>query len=149
MPEGIIKSQALTDLAFRDTVDVWVVFMELDKKRLRKPRSRFWRLLRPGFRHVEVWKQLTPDAWLQLGTAVEYIQLNLSSRPPWESLERLNPTAIRVRREVKIGPWRHWFFAGPVTCVELTKAFLGIGSFFIRTPHQLYSYLRKEREQNA
>jgi hypothetical protein len=148
MSDGLLKNTSLLDLAFKDTIDVWAVFMELDEKRLGKPRSGFWRLMKPGFRHVEVWKQLAPGAWLQLGTAVEYIKVELAPAPPWEILdERLDVKAIRVRRHIPMGPWRHAFFMGPITCVELTKAFLGIGSFFVRTPYQLYKYLGKESNE--
>jgi len=36
-----------------------------------------------------------------------------------------------------------WLFT-PNTCVELVKNFLGIGSWSIITPYQLFKYLRKE-----
>jgi len=39
-----------------------------------------------------------------------------------------------------------WLF-GPLTCVEIVKAFLGIGRFWIWTPWQLAQHLRKRRRQ--
>ncbi len=137
---------ALTDTAYKYVVDLWVVFLELDEGRLAAPRSRFWFLLKPGFRHVECWKYCPAvGAWLRFDTSVELIIPELYVDPPWESAKHLNPTVRRIRRLVKKGCWRERFHIGPMTCVELTKAFLGVSSFFVRTPFQLYNFLRKEK----
>lgn len=135
---------SLIDLAYRYSVDVWVVFLDTDKEHTAAPRSWFWRLLEPGFQHMEIWKRLSTNLWVRFDPSIEVIDVQFYALPPWQILERLNPTAIRVRRIVTKGRWRERFHVGPMSCVELAKAFLGVSSFFVRTPLQLYNFLRKE-----
>ena len=135
---------ALIDLAYQHPVDVWVVFMNIDNGNTSIPRSSLWRLLKLGFQHVEIWKRMSTDFWIRCDPSVEVVDVQVYSRPPWQVLERLDPTVIRVRRVVAKGYWRVRFQVGPVSCVELAKAFLGVSRFFVRTPWQLYNFLRKE-----
>lgn len=135
---------SLLDCGYTCQIDVWAVFVELDEDHLPVSRSSLWRWMKPGFRHVEIWKPLpTGDGWLRIDTSVEAATPQFFHGPPWVELKRLNPTSLRVRRTVPNTKWRDRFFAGPITCVELSKAFLGVSSFFVRTPYQLYNYLRK------
>jgi len=136
---------SLLDTAYKVAVDVWVVFADLDQKSKNCSRSPFWKLLKPGFRHVEVWKFIPPGAWIRMDTAMEMINVEVFAHPPWELKKDLNPTCMRVNRLVSAGA-REPFFFGPVTCVELTKAFIGVGSLFIRTPFQLYKFLKEGRD---
>lgn len=139
---------SLADLAYKHDVDYFVVFVDLDEQHLESRRSSLWRLLKPGFRHVEVWKRIEPTGvWVRFDTAVELVKFEIHVFPPQEVLERLNPTVVRVRRTVPNGTWRERFFMGPITCVELAKAFLGISKFTVRTPWQLYRYLIDEKKQ--
>ncbi len=135
---------SLVDTAYKTITDIWVVFLDLDKDRLSESRSRFWRFLKPGFQHVECWKFIYPGVWIRLDTSVELISVDVYEDPPWEAMAYLNPTVKHVRRLVSKGPWRAKFFIGPMTCVELSKAFLGVSAFFVRTPFQLYNFLRGE-----
>lgn len=137
------EAVSLVDLEYCHSIDVWAVFVDMDENHLRVARSPFWRWLRPGFQHVEIWKPLPIEGWLRIDTSVEAAVPQYFKGPPWEQLKRLNPTSIRVRRSVTNGKWRNPFFIGPVTCVETAKAFLGVASLFIRTPYQLYKFLRK------
>ncbi len=137
------NSVSILDLEYRYAVDVWVVFMDIDKEHTPMPRSSLWRFLKPGFQHVEIWKRLDTDLWIRCDPSVEVIDVQAYSLPPWQILKRLNPTVIRVRRVVTKGHWRDRFHIGPMSCVELAKAFLGISDFFIRTPLKLYNFLRK------
>jgi len=145
MSDGI----SLIDLAYRYPVDVWVVFTDLDTKHTSIPRTSLWRLMKSGFQHVEVWRRLTNNLWIRCDPSVEVIDVQVYSLPPWQILERLNPTVIRVRRMVTKGCWRARFHIGPMSCVELAKAFLGISGFFIRTPLQLYNFLKEENCEKA
>ena len=137
---------SLADLAYQHNVDYFVAFVELDHKHLPTSRSRIWNIFKEGFRHVEVWKRVESAmgiVWLRFDTAIELIQFEIHVRPPQEVLAHLNPTVIRVQRRVPTGFMREGFFFGPITCVELTKAFLGVRNFFVRTPWQLYKFLSK------
>jgi len=138
------KEISLIDLAYRHPVDTWVVFMNIDKSNTSIARSSLWRLLKPGFQHVEVWKRMATDFWIRCDPSVEIVDVQVYGSPPWQVLERLDPTTIRVRRVIAKGYWRVGFHIGPMSCVELTKAFLGIAKFSVRTPWQLYNFLRKE-----
>lgn len=135
---------SLIDTAYAHITDIWVVFLDIDKDYISEERSRFWGFLKSGFQHVECWKQITPKVWIRLDTNMELIIPEVNFAPPWEVLTHLHPTVKRVRRLIKNGSWREKFFIGPVTCVEHVKAFLGISAFFVRTPFQLYNFLRKE-----
>jgi hypothetical protein len=50
-------------------------------------------------------------------------------------------------QRVELAPnWRRvreWFSFGPITCVEVAKTGLGINSWRVRTPWQLFKYLRE------
>ena len=138
---------SLIDTAYKRIVDMWVVFLDLDKNRLLEPRSRFWNVLKPGFRHVECWKYIPPGAWLRFDTSIELIIPEVYADPPWEIMAHLNPTVKHIRRFTPSGYWRERFYMGPITCVELCKAFLGVSAFFVRTPFQLYNFLEKENDR--
>ena len=140
---------SLIDTTYKHFVDIWVVFLNLDKTRLPATRSRFWSFLKPGFQHVECWKYVPPGAWIRFDTGIELVIPEVYADPPWKIQKHLNPTVKHVRRFVGMGDWREIFHIGPVTCVELTKAFLGVSSFFVRTPFQLYNFLRKEDDQKC
>ena len=143
------KDVSLIDLAYRYSVDLWVVFMDLDTEHTSVSRSSFWYWMKPGFQHVEIWKRLSTDFWIRCDPTVELIDVQVYCQPPWQVLERLNPTAIRIRRVITKGHWRERFHIGPMSCVELAKAFLGISNFFLRTPLQLYNFLRKENREEV
>ncbi len=140
---------SLVDLAYRYSVDVWAVFTDMDTEHTGMKRSRFWRLLKPGFQHVEIWKRMSTNLWIRCDPSVEVIDVQVYALPPWQILERLNPTSMRIRRIVTKGYWREPFHIGPVSCVVLAKAFLGVSNFFVWTPLQLYNFLRKENCEKA
>lgn len=140
---------SLMDLEYRYSVDFWVVFMNVDRDHTPETRSWLWRFLAPGFQHVEIWKRLSSNLWVRCDPSVEVIDVQAYALPPWQILERLDPFAVRVRRVVTKGRWRNPFHIGPVSCVELAKAFLGVSGFFVRTPLQLYNFLRKENCEKA
>ncbi len=150
MSNGLVPSNiSLIDTTYKYVVDLWVVFLDMDKDRLPAGRSRLWGWLQPGFQHVEIWKYVPPGAWLRFDTGIELIVPEVYADPPWVMQERLNPTCMRVRRFVNKGDWREVFYAGPITCVELAKAFVGISGFFIRTPYQLYKFLKREANEKC
>ena len=137
---------SLLDLERHSVADWFVVFRDLPDI---AERSWPWRLLKSGFRHVEVWR-CDRGIWLRVDPCMELIEVEAHEAPPWELISKaLNPTCVHVVRSVKHQKVREPFFFGPWTCVELTKAFIGIRAPFVRTPHQLYKRLKKEMVMRA
>lgn len=129
-----------TDFA---TVDVVLMFHAVPSRA-----GLFWRLLKPGFGHVQTWT-LVGGRWVQIDGCLEALFVNSYMQPPWEllskeELQKYSPTFLPIRRTVRIGTVREPFHFGPITCVDLTKAVLGIRAPFVRTPWQLYKHLLKE-----
>jgi hypothetical protein len=124
-------THSLLDLAYRHPIDVWVVFRDVPSV---LTRSRFWRWLKPGFQHVEVWRE-TCGLWVRIDPTMEYVIPEIHEWSPAVLMnEALNPTIIRVRRSAPHGVIREPFHIGPLTCVEYAKALLGIRAFWVRTP---------------
>ena len=109
----------------------------------------FTNYLKPGFRHVELARPLqygpgvNDVLWQHVLPMFEMLDIEVSTdpRPPWVKC----PQAT-IQKVTAIAPLLHvrsWFDAGPPTCVEVVKAALGIRAFFVRTPWQLYNYIRK------
>lgn len=136
---------SLLDLADRDFSWWYVLFADCDH-------LRWWnRFLKPGFKHVQLWRPiafgpaLDDKFWLVVDPGVEHIdtRIDWSPQPPWERDPSI--TAMRVEVAVRKKKVRDFFSFGPITCVELTKAHLGIYSARIRTPWQLAKYLRARK----
>lgn len=129
-----------------DTADKWVstwwlVFRNLPPE---GKRSRFWKLLEPGFEHVELW-HYDRGIWIRIEPCFELVGVGAHASAPWDVVpEELKPTILRVERLVPKHKMREPFFVGPWTCVELAKAFVGVRAPFVRTPYQLYKFLRKK-----
>jgi len=110
-------------------------------------RSWLWRLLKPGFQHVEAWRKFeNGDGWIRLEPCFEGIVTEVYPHSPAESnwVSGCHPvTTLVVRHEVPKGKLHTPFAFGPLTCVELVKAALGVYAPFVRTPWQLYKLVRK------
>lgn len=118
-------------------VDVWLIFYEHPPERRL---SRFWKLLEPGFSHVEAWRE-DRGAWVRVDPCLEFMNVEVHLGPPWELMP--NARFVHVVRLVPLRKLREPFMVGPITCVELSKALIGIRAPLIRTPFALYNYLRK------
>lgn len=130
---------SLLDTADNWLIDWYVVFRDLPAE---GKRSRLWKLLKPGFQHVELWR-CDRGIWIRIDPCFELIEAHALEAPPWEMIpSELNPTVVRVQRKVPKKKLREPFFFGPWTCVEITKAFLGVRAPFVRTPYQLYKRLK-------
>lgn len=121
-------------------VEVWVVFT--------RPERPYWwaRFLKPGFGHTYLLMQ-TAGRWVVLNYGVDALCLAVTHIPAYASLgEFVKPgdTVVRVRAELRERYRVPWVF-GPLTCVEMVKAVLGIRSPWILTPHQLYRRIRSGR----
>jgi len=143
---GKREAVSLLDAAKHHSVDCWVVF-----KTMVRERHWLWRLLKPGFYHVEVWGYVPPGAWIRFDTAAELIYVEVYADPPWVlTLPSETPTFLHYQALVPLGRIRQPWRMGPVTCVELTAAFLGVRlPFLVRTPYQLYKFLTKDARDGS
>lgn len=133
---------SLLDLAGRDHSWWYVLFMDREN-------PRWWnRFLKPGYQHVQLWRPIvygpgtTDKFWLVVDPGLEHVDTKIDwhPQPPWERDATI--TAMRIDVAVRSKKVRDYFFFGPLTCVELAKAHLGICSTWMRTPWQLAKYLR-------
>lgn len=105
--------------------------------------------MKQGFRHVELVRpvQYGPGVkdvmWLQLLPTFETldVEISMDPRPPWEICPQ--STVQKVTAVRKMPSVREWFHVGPVSCVEVAKFALGIKSFWVNTPYQLYKYIQR------
>lgn len=131
-------------ISLLDTEDRWItdwylVFRDLPAE---AKRSRLWRLIKPGFEHVEVWR-CDRGIWLQVDPCFELVEVHAHEAPPWILMPaEYSPTVLRVQRVVRKGKLREPLFFGPWTCVEIVKAVIGLRAPFVRTPYQLYKALK-------
>lgn len=134
-------SLSLLDLSGKKVHEWYVVYFA------RTPYFFWTEWLRQGFRHVELWRPIQcgpelPDVlWLRLKPTFEMLEnfLDLDPTPPW--LRHPDATVQRVRAVSTPYKVREWFTFGPPSCVETIKNALGISSFWLRTPRQLYRYI--------
>jgi len=109
----------------------------------------FTRLLKPGYRHVELVRPLqfgpgvSDVVWHHLLPMFEMLDVELSTdpRPPWIRCPSSIVQKVTVARPLL--SVRSWFDIGPTTCVEVVKMALGIRAFWVRTPWQLFRYIKK------
>jgi hypothetical protein len=134
---------SLLDTVGAEVVDWWLVFRNLPAETAQARGWWLWERLKPGFQHVEAWR-LDRGVWARFDPSLEFVQAEVHTAPPWELVNpALQPTFLRFTRAIKLGKIREPFMIGPVTCVELVKAMIGVRAPFMRTPHQLYKYLRR------
>ncbi len=135
---------SLLDLADGCWLAEWYVVFHC-----REPHFFWHKWLKQGFRHVELWrsykfgKSLADVVWLRVTPAFEVLHADivLDPTPPWVAIP--GSTTQKVRTILK--PWkvRQWFHFGPFSCTELVKFGIGINKFWVRTPYQLYKYIKR------
>lgn len=134
---------SLLDAAHRHVVTWYVIFTDRD--------GVFWwnRWLRPGFQHVQAWREirygtrLDDVMWLRVDpyASMTTVDIVFEPEPPWRHNAKMTVAFVQVAAAVhKV---RELFTIGPFSCVEHLKALLGIRSFWLRTPWQLYKHIRK------
>lgn len=133
---------SLLDMADRQWACWYLVYFET-------PLPRFWKpFLKKGFYHVQLWRperfgdRPKDVMWLVVDPGLDCANAHavFDPVPVWEK----EPGCTVQRVECAIGSKkvREWFHVGPVTCVEIAKAFLSIREPFVRTPWQLYKHIR-------
>lgn len=134
---------SLLDMPGRYHVHWYVIYMPEES-------DAWWnRFLVKGFRHVQLWRpiQFGPSMndrfWLVVDPGMEHIDTKIDHCPiaPWDRVEGL--TVQSVQTAVTAKRIRERCFIGPITCVEIAKAHLGIKGWRIRTPLQLYKHIHK------
>jgi hypothetical protein len=118
-----------------------LVFRNVDPTKMTSP---LWRLLRPGFQHVECWRE-DRGVWIQLDPGFELVSTAVHEHAP-EQLEWLpwaKPTFFKVMFPAPKHRLRAPFFVGPLTCVEYVKAAIGVPGAFVRTPYQLFKKVQQ------
>jgi hypothetical protein len=107
------------------------------------------RFLKEGYQHVQLRKpfyfgpELDDVSWIVLDPGLSHLDVSLRApgAAPW-----LDPEVLHAQRvEVAVNPRRvrEWFSFGPITCVEIAKTIIGINSWRVRTPWQLFNHLRQ------
>lgn len=93
------------------------------------------------WRPISYGPRISDTIWLLLDPGMECVVADaiFRSDPPWTGNPAL--TVQRVTAVCQEKRVRNWFFFGPVTCVEIAKACLGVRSIGLRTPFQLYNYI--------
>lgn len=138
---------SLLDTAGRQHVQWYVLYQDEENEE-------WWnRFLKRGFRHVQIWKPvqfgptLADRFWLVVDPGMEHVEAYIDHDPmaPWDRITGLTVQAVETMVPMK--RVREYFFIGPITCVEIAKAHLGIRSPFIRTPWQLYKHIRKNNHR--
>jgi hypothetical protein len=81
--------------------------------------------------------------WLVFRPNFEVLENHIEFDPTPPHIKYPGVTIVPVKVLVKSWKVRSWFQIGPPTCVEAVKYALGINSFCMRTPHQLYKYLKR------
>jgi hypothetical protein len=115
----------------------------------RVPWFKWMRHLKQGFRHVELARPVrygpgfNEVVWLHVLPTIETLDAEIAfdSTPPWERCP--NSVVQRVRVSRPEGRIYKWFHFGPVSCVEIAKYALGINSWRIWTPWQLYNFIQR------
>lgn len=133
---------SLLDTAGMKVRDWYVVYHD------RIPYRRVFKYLKPGFRHVELARPIyygpgvDDVAWIHVLPMLEMFDVELSTdpRPPWVRCP--DSTVQKVTALRPLWSVRSWFDMGPPTCVEAAKWALGVRAFFVRTPWQLFNYIR-------
>jgi len=139
---GRLPRLSLLDLTDRQATSWYVCYCNREN-------PRWWNnFLEPGYQHVQLRRpmrygpELDDELWLVLDPCLSHIDVRLSNvdAAPWFDPEVLHSQRVEIAPDVK--RVREWFSFGPITCVEVAKTTLGISSWVVRTPWQLFKYLR-------
>ncbi len=110
----------------------------------------FWAAwLKQGFRHCELWRpyQYGEGAldigWLRVTPTFEILEAEIDTDPASPGLRFPGTTLQPVKVFSKALKVRQWFHFGPMSCTEICKAALGINKAFVRTPWQLFNYIKQ------
>lgn len=133
---------SLLDVGALDTANWHVIYMN-------RAVDYWWaRRLKDGFQHcwlakpVSYGPELTDVMWLRIDPCLPFVHADVffQAQPPWVLDHSMTVQRVSCARPMTV---RDWFSVGPPSCVEIAKAFLGIRKFWLRTPWQLYQFIRE------
>lgn len=130
-----VEQPSLLASAGRWPVEWWLLYTDTHRKH-------WWnRWLKPGFRHVQALRR-DGRVWVAFEPHTEFLDVHIirSDETPWDILPHATVQRVVVLREE--GRMRSKFHLGPITCVEMVKALLGIRTPLVRTPWQLFNYCK-------
>lgn len=134
MPWTLQRTYSLLDTIDRHPVDWWLVYQNSES-----PRP-WMRVLKRGFEHVialrrdgRVWVLVSP------GFSFVDVQLIRDDMTPWQMFPQATVQHVVAMRTERLA---FEFHIGPLTCVDVAKSLLGIRSWWVRTPWQLFKYCR-------
>lgn len=139
---GSVQQLSLLDLIDREAVAWYVCYCNRENPRW----WNYW--LKPDYQHVQLRRpirygpELHDVLWLVLDPGLSHLATSI--RGP-EAAPGIDPEVLHSQRVESAPNWRRvreWFSFGPITCVEIAKVALGINSWRVRTPWQLFKYLR-------
>jgi len=137
------KGPNLLDVADRWPTEWWLVYTNLDEHDDRGPGSRLLaRVLHPGFQHVQA-IQRDGRVWVAVYPHMEFVDVKLirSDETPWQLYPGCTIQHVIAMRDH--GRMYSKFHVGPWSCVEVIKSLLGIRSWWVRTPWQLYQHVKR------
>lgn len=110
----------------------------------------FWAgWLKQGFRHCELWRPYSYGdspkevAWLRVTPTFEILEAEIDFNYVHPTDRFPGCTAQPVKISSRAHKVRQWFHFGPMSCTEFCKAALGINKFSLRTPWQLYQFIKQ------
>ena len=100
--------------------------------------------LKKGYKHVYFIKY-TGIFWIKLDYTLDFMDYGLLPYDQYDTIETVlkgqDVSYLRVDTYRQVRRYRSVFIS-PHTCVEAMKAVLGISSFWVLTPYQLFKYMR-------
>jgi len=107
----------------------------------------FMKPLKKYFRHVSVMVEVSPGQYVHLDPRMNNLDLSVYDGDAIEFMMSREFPHIRIVETEALGEHERTHVITLYTCVEVVKRVLGIYSWRVQTPRQLYNYL-KRRERN-
>jgi hypothetical protein len=130
----------MSDAALAGAGAAWFVIFPMTS-----PVVAWWhRLLRPGWRHCYAIRAVTPELLIEVNHGGATMRVVVQARSIGERLRAEMDATAALVLVVPDGapPPPSFCLRGPMTCVEVTKAVLGVRAPCVFTPRQLWRHLR-------
>lgn len=129
-----IRDPSLLDTLGKWPAEWWLIYDDTDA------REHWWcRWLKPGFRHVLALRR-DGRVWVAVKPTTGFVDIEVlrTDATPWQLFPSATVQRVVALREANT--IRSRLFVGPLTCVEVCKALLGIRAWWLRTPWQLHRF---------